>query len=298
MNHSKEIILTLFSVAMVCAVILSLVYSFTLPQIETTKKNSVIKGLKEIIPASKFIEVIPETLWNAVDSAGNLLGIAFRVFPQGYGGPIPITVGIDLKNKITGVKIASAAEGLKETPGLGAKVGEKDFIKQFAGKSESEVVIKKDGGEIDAITAATISSRAVCKGIRQGIARYSKYLTAGLNKKSVFPEATDFYEIIPDTLWYAVNKNETLGIIFIGKTEGYSDDIKFMVGLGGNGKISKVDILYSNETEGVGEQIRDSEFLNKFKTGIPEAITGATISSQALIKGIKSSIERFKDYLK
>jgi len=299
MKGPKEMVLTLFIVASFCAVVLSIVYSFTLPQIEKTMQELTLQGLRETIAADEFKEVIPDTLWRAFDSSGNFLGIVFRVFPQGYGGPIPITVGLDPDKSITAVRIAGPAEGLKETPGLGAKITESGFIKQFSGKSSREIAIKKDGGEIDAITAATISSRAVCNGVRKGIERYSNYLSEELDyKKNLFPDANNFYEVIEDSLWYAVANNETLGIVFVGLCQGYLDDIKYIAGLARDGRISGVEILYSSETEGIGERIREEEFLNKFKEGIPEAITGATISSQALIDAIKNSIKRFQVYLK
>jgi electron transport complex protein RnfG len=66
---------------------------------------------------------------------------------------------------------------LKETPGLGIKVREDWFRDQFRGKKSEELLLKKDGGELDAVTAATISSRAVVNGVREGIERYVQHLT-------------------------------------------------------------------------------------------------------------------------
>jgi len=66
---------------------------------------------------------------------------------------------------------------MKETPGLGLKAREAWFRDQFRGKTGDEVVLKRDDGTIDAISAATITSRAVASGVKQGIAQYSHYLT-------------------------------------------------------------------------------------------------------------------------
>jgi electron transport complex protein RnfG len=74
------------------------------------------------------------------------------------------------------IRPVTPGEGLKETPGLGVRVTEKWFKKQFSGKKEKEVLLKKDGGTIDAITSATISSRAVTNGTIKGIEKYKKYL--------------------------------------------------------------------------------------------------------------------------
>lgn len=296
MTSPRQMIVTLLSVALVCSIVLSFVYSFTSPIIIETQKNMTIQGLKEVMDAHEFVEVTPDTLWEAVDSLNNFIGIAFRVFPQGYGGPIPITVGLDLEETITGIRIASAAEGLKETPGLGVKITEPDFTKQFIGKVVSNVNIRKDGGEIDGITAATISSRAVCSGIKNGVEIYSSYLGEQYDKKNIFPDAQEFIEVIKDTLWYALSADDTIGIVFIGVAKGYLDWIKFIVGVNRETKVIGIDILYSDE--GLGEVIRDREFLDKFKTEIPDAITGATTSSQALIDGVTNGLESFKEYLK
>ena len=298
MTSTRSMVVTLFLVALVCSVILSFVYSYTTPRIEETQKELTLAGLKEVIIAQEFTPVVPDTVWKAIDSTQNVVGIVFRVFPQGYGGPVPLTVGLDLEGKITGIRIASAAEGLKETPGLGVKIIEPDFRDQFIGKTLDNVLLKRDGGEIDAITAATISSRAVCNGIKQGIEQYASYLCPPLDKRCVFPDAQDFIEIIPDTLWYALGESDTIGIVFIATTQGYADQIEFIVGVTMKGQITGVEILYSNETPDIGEVIRSKEFLDSFKEKIPDAITGATVSSKVLINGVKEKVESYKDYLK
>lgn len=298
MTSARSMVVTLFIVALVCSVILSFVYSYTAPRIEETQKELTLVGLKEVIIAEVFTPVIPDTVWKAIDSTQNVVGIVFRVFPQGYGGPIPLMVGLDMEGKITGIRIASAAEGLKETPGLGVKIIEPDFREQFIGKTFDNVLLKRDGGEIDAITAATISSRAVCNGIKQGIEKFASYLCPPLDKRCVFPDAQDFIEAITDTLWYALGESDTIGIVFIATTQGYADQIEFIVGVTMKGQITGVEILYSNETPGIGEVIRSREFLDSFKEKIPDAITGATVSSKALINGVEEKVECYKDYLK
>jgi len=298
MTSTRAMVVTLLVVAIICSVVLSFVYSYTGPRIEETQKELILVGLKEVIKADIFTAVVSDTVWEAMDSTNNVLGIVFRVFPQGYGGPIPIMVGLDLEGSITGIRIASAAEGLKETPGLGVKITEPDFRDQFIGKTLENILIKKDGGDIDAITAATISSRAVCNGIKQGIEKYASYLCPPFDKCRVFPEAFDFTEIIPEVLWYAIKENDTLGIVIVGGVQGYAEKIEFIVGVADGMRITGVEILRSNETPGIGEAIRDKVFLNSFKDRIPDAITGATISSKALIEGVQEKIEEFKGYLK
>lgn len=298
MTNTRQMVITLFIAAIVCAVILSFVYGFTTPRIDEARRNAIIASLKEAIDAADFSEIIPDTLWHARDSSGTFVGIVFRIFPQGYGGPIPVTVGLDRDEKITGIRIASAAEGLKETPGLGSKITESEFTEQFVNKSINTVGLKKEGGEIDAVTAATISSRAVTNGVRNGIEKYLHYLREDIEeiRSAFFPEA-ELIDIITDHLWYAISENETLGIVFEGATFGYLDSIKYLVAVDKASTIMGMEIIYSKETEGIGESIRDKAFLEQFKLGWPDAISGATISSKALIEAVKKDVTQYKGYL-
>ena len=91
------------------------------------------------------------------------MGCAINVAPVGFGGPIAIKVGFDVNGVIWNTKVLSQAE----TPGLGAKCVEPAFSDQFKGfdPSQKKLSVKKDGGDVDAITASTITSRAYAQGV-------------------------------------------------------------------------------------------------------------------------------------
>lgn len=93
---------------------------------------------------------------------GETIGYVAKATADGYGGKIEVTVGIDNNGMITG--ISCGGSGFSETPGLGAKVKEAKFSDQFAGMS-APVSLTKDGGQVDSVTAASRSSRAVCKAV-------------------------------------------------------------------------------------------------------------------------------------
>ena len=81
---------------------------------------------------------------------------------DGYGGDITLMVGFKKDKKtVISYKVLAASE----TPGLGMKLKTPEFAGQFAGKDGTSLKVKKDGGEIEAITSATITSRAVCRAI-------------------------------------------------------------------------------------------------------------------------------------
>ena len=81
---------------------------------------------------------------------------------DGYGGDITLMVGFRKDKKtVISYKVLAASE----TPGLGMKLKTPEFADQFKGKDGASLKVKKDGGEIEAITSATITSRAVCRAI-------------------------------------------------------------------------------------------------------------------------------------
>lgn len=101
-------------------------------------------------------------------------GYVVDVAVKGYGGIISMTVGVNAEGKITGVIIGSN----NETPGLGSRTTEPGFISQFTGISLKDVLNnalkvvkqnKKEANEIQAVTGATISSRAVTKGVQAAL---------------------------------------------------------------------------------------------------------------------------------
>lgn len=100
-------------------------------------------------------------------SGNNTYGYVVTVTSkEGYGGDIQFTVGFDMDGKVTGISMLS----ISETAGLGMKAKEKDFLNKYVGKSGGNFVVNKDNtsgatNEIDAISGATITTRAVTKGV-------------------------------------------------------------------------------------------------------------------------------------
>ena len=93
---------------------------------------------------------------------------AESVSTHGYGGPVKIVVAADSSGTIIDFAVVEASE----TPGLGAKIAGEGFIAGLRGKMlDSDWRVRRDGGEIDAVTSATISSRAACEAIASAIPR-------------------------------------------------------------------------------------------------------------------------------
>jgi electron transport complex protein RnfG len=106
--------------------------------------------------------------------AAELSGVAFQVVaPDGYSGNIAVMVGVDPEGTVDGIEILNH----NETPGLGDKITLPVFKDIFAGKNlqNADWRVKKDGGEFDQITGATISPRAVVGAVRRGLEFYHEH---------------------------------------------------------------------------------------------------------------------------
>jgi electron transport complex protein RnfG len=157
-------IMNLAMILMVFCVIsaggLAYVYLFTQPQIDKNAKLSLENSLREVLPGSADFE---EVKCGEAQAYKSDKGYAVLVTPRGYGGPVKMLVGVDKEGKVVRVKVLDQ----KETPGLGARVIQPEFLNQFSGKSESDKLEPKQ--DIDAITGATITSRAACQGVKQAL---------------------------------------------------------------------------------------------------------------------------------
>lgn len=107
-------------------------------------------------------------------TSGQFSGTAFEtVSSKGYGGEIAVMVGITATGTVERIHILSQ----HETPGLGTKVAEEPFKRQFEDRPVEGTVwaVKKDNGNFDAVTGATISSRAVLEAVRNGLEVFRKH---------------------------------------------------------------------------------------------------------------------------
>lgn len=99
--------------------------------------------------------------------------VAFEQFGQGFGGMVGVMVGFEIES---GTLVGIGITTLSETPGLGSRVVEEGFTSQFMGmKKEAILKVRKDGGDVDAISGATISSRAVADAIGQARTFYDTH---------------------------------------------------------------------------------------------------------------------------
>jgi electron transport complex protein RnfG len=131
------------------------------------KKINAIKAVLSKVDNDPYNEKISTALPDYKDSFdiypgkvnGRLNSVAIGAYTdKGYSGLIKLMVGFDIEGKIKDIEVLEQ----KETPGLGTKITTEKFLSQYKGKNPAtwKLMVKKDGGQTDAITGATISSRA------------------------------------------------------------------------------------------------------------------------------------------
>ncbi len=181
--------LSLVLITLVAALCLAGIYQLTKDTIAVSEAAERMESFRVVYPEADSFEQLPETVlkdWNGahpgaelldgyatLDKDGNKTGIVLSsVSHNGYGGDVTLSIGIKNDGTVTGVKVTS----MSETSGLGANCTKPEWVAQFAGKggSGNEIGYVRDGNpgpdEIDAITSATITTKAVLEAVNQALA--------------------------------------------------------------------------------------------------------------------------------
>lgn len=178
--------LVLFFICLIISALLAGTNQMTKDPIEQQSELKAQQARQTVMPGAAKFE--PKTLndtnaqcYAATDKDGTLVGYTLTTSAKGYGGDVQVMVGIDTrKGEVSGVAILSQSE----TPGLGANAVRPEFTGQYrqAVPESGFDVIKnaqpKDG-EIEAMTGATITSRAVTTAVNEAVRCYREYLSLG-----------------------------------------------------------------------------------------------------------------------
>jgi len=166
-------LMTLLVISLVASLALGGVYNLTKDPIAAADKAKQEAAIKEVVPEFDSLVMMKKISPDSPDSLivvcvfrqGVKVGTAVETFSKkGYDStPIKLMVGILPDHSINNIAVIQQ----KETPGLGTKMKDSKFKDQFNGKNPGvfRMKVKKDGGEVDAISAATVSSRAFCDAV-------------------------------------------------------------------------------------------------------------------------------------
>lgn len=167
----KNMLVSLLVITAVSGGVLGAVYSMTkdaIDEVDQKKNEAAIQAVLDTgTPIARYEnDTLDGLVYNlAYNEQGQLVGAAVKTYSNnGFGGKIELMVGLLNDGTINAVSVLSQ----NETPGLGANMTSPGFKDQFNGKHPAsfKLSVKKDGGDVDAITAATISSRAFSEAIK------------------------------------------------------------------------------------------------------------------------------------
>jgi len=185
MKETLKLVAVLTMICAVSAALLAAVYNLTMRPILAALELKTSAAAQAVMPPGaqqitrKLINRTTFFVARAAD--GKVAAVAVEgLSKNGYGGTLSLMVGLSADQKVIGYKIITA----NETPGLGTKISSEKFTAPIFGKPfSSNWKVKKDGGDFDAVTSATISSRAALECIKDAISKYETAL-AELNQNS------------------------------------------------------------------------------------------------------------------
>ena len=184
MKRIGKMVLVLTVLGLISGLALSLVSNYADPLIEENKQEAIREAIYYVLQSTEDYEtekVDGKVIYRAFDSSEKLLGYAFTASGGGYQGTIRLMVGVgpDLQ-EVKGIQILESSE----TPGLGGKIRGESFKSQFRNLSAEDGIglvktAKPDKGEVQAITGATISSKAVVNIINGELSHVRSIISTG-----------------------------------------------------------------------------------------------------------------------
>lgn len=183
MNSILKLGLNLFVICAIAAGLLAGTNQITAPLIEERNEQANNEARQTVLSDAKEFKLLDSSKYKATSdvevvevyeglNGSDIAGYTIKVLPKGYGGEIELMVGIKEDGSISGVNIGN----MSETPGLGARSKEETFYGQYASKPATELTVIKSGTpgetEIQAISGATITSKAVTSGVNAAVEVY------------------------------------------------------------------------------------------------------------------------------
>ena len=293
MGDIVKLALRLFIFAFVASVLLAMTNEVTKDPIEKQKLASKMAALKTVLPGCEYEQIeyegladdsVLDEIFAGKDADGNVKGYALTANPQGYGGEIPITLGVSVDGYVTQTYVGS----LQETQGLGSRVGDDAFKEQFIAIAADPDTLRSD---VDTIAGATISSSAFVNAVEQMLV-YTK------NTLGIEPHAGDKEAVLAEAA--AANGGDAEEEAAVETTTASYDvtgfaPFKVEITVDSNGKIVSVTVPENNETAGFGaDLIADQSVFGALvgqdiATAQIDVKSGVTLTSNAINDALKQA---------
>ena len=293
MGDIVKLALRLFIFALVASVLLAVTNEVTKGPIEQQKLASKMAALNTVLPGCEYEQIEYEGISDdsALDEIfvgknadGSIKGYALTANPQGYGGEIPITLGVSEGGYVTQVYVGS----LQETQGLGSRVGDDAFKEQFIAIAADPDTLRND---VDTIAGATISSSAFVNAVQE-------MLTYTKGTLGIEPHAGDKDAILAEAA--TINGGDEGEDAPVETTTNTYDVTGFAafkvdVTVDSNGKIVSVSVPENNETPGFGadliadQSVFDALVGQDIATAQIDVKSGVTLTSNAINDALKQA---------
>ena len=293
MGDIVKLALRLFIFALVASVLLAVTNEVTKGPIEQQKLASKMAALNTVLPGCEYEQIEYEGISDdsALDEIfvgknadGSIKGYALTANPQGYGGEIPITLGVSEGGYVTQVYVGS----LQETQGLGSRVGDDAFKEQFIAIAADPDTLRND---VDTLAGATISSSAFVNAVQE-------MLTYTKGTLGIEPHAGDKDAILAEAA--AINGGDEGEDAPVETTTNTYDVTGFAafkvdVTVDSNGKIVSVSVPENNETPGFGadliadQSVFDALVGQDIATAQIDVKSGVTLTSNAINDALKQA---------
>jgi electron transport complex protein RnfG len=274
----KEVFKLSVTLALICAIAgaaLAATHSVTSVVIAERKQAELQRALGDLLPAADRFE---ETTRDGVTfflatKDGKPVGAIMQSAGSGYAGPINLLVAVDMSGAAQGVRIT----GHRETPGIGDRVAAPAFLRQFTGKTARDPLAV--GGDVQAISGATLSVRGVTAGVRNALLMFGQHVLGAAPPVPVDRFVRDL-ATIPDGEYQ-------------GEGSGLFGPIRVLVTVK-SGRVESVRVLAHQDTP----EYANPAFVELAKAVIREqdpevdAVSGATGSSEGFVSAVIDALEK------
>ena len=289
MGDIIKLAVRLFVFSLVAAIGLAVTNQVTKGPIAEQEMAAQKAALNKVLPGMSYTDITDtlaleedshiDQVFEGKEESGEVGGYAFVADPQGYGGPIPITIGVSTEGYVTQTYVGA----LQETAGLGSKVGEEAFMDQFIAIAADADTLHED---VDTIGGATISSTAFLAAV-EDILTYSEEVL------DIEPNEGDKDEVLAAAAAAAGEPAEPVITANTYDVTGFGP-IKVEVAVDDAGKIVSVTVLEHNETPGFGADLIADTAV--FEALVGQDIAGAKIDIKSGVtltsKAINSALKQ------
>lgn len=322
-NNVMKPALILTAICLVVVLALALTYALTKDKIDEGKNNKANEAnFKVMADADDFVAKKTDDgtdYLEALDKDDKLIGYVFQTEGNGYKGPIVIKTGITAEGEIKGIEYVEINDTADQVNAAKSDDFKNQFVKKIpANKFVVTGTATKDE-EVKAITGGTFTSKGVTEAVNKAIELYNKITGKGQEEEvdinlTVLPDAKEFTtKTTDDGVQYLAgldNDGNIIGYVFETEVQGYKNPIKVKTGITVNGEIKGIEYVSINDSEHQTSGAKSDEFKNQFVKEVPEkpftavttepakdeeikAVTGATVTSTAVINAVNKAIELY-----